>query len=314
MKRSIKRIYDEELQKMCTVSVLMSVYNEKNEYLIEALESILHQTFQDFEVLIYDDDTSIENKKILAQYAAGDHRIRIISNPKNFGLTYNLAQGIHEAKGKYIARMDSDDISKLYRLKRQVQYMEHHSDVALLTTKVQMFGENIRNRSPLSVRLFSTSQYLKASLLFNNGLPHPTAMIRTSFLMEHSLNYDPKIKKSQDYDLWVHIARNGRIAFSQKPLVYYRIHNGQISNDVSGEQRFYANLIRLQQLTDLGIQLSPEEKELYLTFCDGKSGWKVWKNRNIIWNIRNKIIQKNYYSNFWIKYLFWKRLIRNCIT
>ena len=90
---------------MCKISILMSVYNEKKEWLEKSIESILNQTFDDFEFIIYDDCTNDENKKILNSYACKDKRIKIITNSTNRGLTYNLNKGIEIAKGEYIARM-----------------------------------------------------------------------------------------------------------------------------------------------------------------------------------------------------------------
>lgn len=294
---------------MCRVSVLMSVYHEKEEYLRSAIESILGQTFSDFEFLIYDDGTSMENKMVLAEYAQKDSRIRIIENQENQGLTYNLICGLKAAKGVYIARMDSDDISKIFRLQKQVDYMDRHLDVCLLTTRVNKVG----GRKRLFLRWITPNDYLKAALLFNNSLPHPTAMIRKSFLEEHNLNYDIKVKKAQDYDFWVRIAQKGKIAFLKTPLVKYRIHEGQISSKSAEEQKYFVDRIRLQQLHDMGIDLPLDEKQIYLTFCDGKLGTKVWKCRRTIRRIKKEIMRTGSYNNFWIRYIFQIRFIRNCI-
>ncbi|MGN0495224.1 MAG: glycosyltransferase family 2 protein [Lachnospiraceae bacterium] len=294
---------------MCKVSVLMSVYHEKEEYLRRSIESILNQTFEDFEFLIYDDATSMDNKVILQEYARNDSRIRIIENPENRGLTYNLIRGVKEARGDYIARMDSDDISKEFRLKKQVKYMDCHPDVALLTTSVDWIG----GKRNLVRRWITSGDYLKATLLFNNSFPHPTAMMRRKYLEQYELNYDIQMKKAQDYDFWVRIAEKGKIAFLRTSCVKYRIHEEQISQRNSKEQNCFANQIRIRQLQNMGIILSTEDEQIYLTFCDGRLGMKVLSCWKRIKRIKKEILMSGNYNNFWINYLFWFRFIRNCI-
>lgn len=294
---------------MPKVTVLMSVYNENNEFLKVSIESILDQTFSDFEFLIYDDCTSKENKLILEEYAKRDKRICLITNEINRGLTFNLASGVNQAKGEYIARMDSDDISKPERLSKQVDYMDKHADVALLSTKIEVIGKNKCARRKWNV----SHDYLKAHLLFNNNLAHPAAMIRKSFLDKNELNYDVSIKKSQDYDLWVRIAQKGKISCLKEAYVLYRMHENQISNDKSGEQRKYRNQIRLQQLERLDIHLSGLQEQYYLRFCEGKLGADIKTAIKDVMHIRNKILQTKTYDSFYIRLLFALQYFKNII-
>lgn len=295
---------------MCKITVLMSVYMETNTYLRQSIDSILNQTFSDFEFLIFDDATSNENKQLLQNYAKQDSRIRIIENEINMGLTYNLAQGVNLAKGVYIARMDSDDISIENRFTIQVQYMDSHPDVALLTTAVRFFGDiNTYKR-----RNIIQSDYLKVTLLFNNTMPHPTAFMRNSFLKENNLNYNVDIRKSQDFELWARIAQKGKVAFLRQPLVNYRIHKGQISNDTAGEQRKYRDVTRIEELNNLGIILSKTEEKIYLEFCEGKAGKGIVKYSKLIKRIRKKIIETGQYNQFWLEYMFRLRMMRNLLN
>lgn len=294
---------------MPKVTVLMSVYNENNEFLKASIESILGQTFGDFEFLIYDDCSNQENKLILQEYKEKDKRICVITNEVNRGLTYNLADGVKRAKGEYIARMDSDDISKSERLHKQVDYMDKHADVALLSTKVEVIGKNKRARRKWNV----SHNYLKTYLLFNNNLPHPAAMLRRDFLEKNSLNYDTTIKKSQDYDLWVRIAQKGKISCLKEALVLYRIHANQISNDKSGEQRKYRNQIRLQQLKRMNIHLSDLQEQYYLEFCEGKLGDNVKSALNDIRYIRNEILKTKEYDSFYVRFLFVLQYLKNIV-
>lgn len=294
---------------MSKVTVLMSVYNENNEFLKASIESILGQTFSDFEFLIYDDCTSKENKLILEDYSEKDKRICIVTNEINRGLTYNLADGVKRAKGEYIARMDSDDISKPERLQKQVDYMNKHVDVALLSTKVEAMGKNKKAKRKWNV----SHNYLKTHLLFNNNLPHPAAMLRRDFLEKYNLNYDTTIKKSQDYDLWVRIAQKGKISCLKEALLFYRIHENQISNDKSGEQRKYRNQIRLQQLRSMNIYLSDLQEQYYLEFCEGKLGENIKSAINDIRYIRNEILKTETYDAFYVRFLFALQYLKNII-
>lgn len=294
---------------MPKVTVLMSVYNENNEFLKLSIDSILGQTFSDFEFLIYDDCTSKENKIILEEYKEKDKRIYVVANEKNCGLTYNLADGIKRAKGEYIARMDSDDISKPERLRKQVDYMDKHAEIALLSTKVDVIGKRKRAHRKWNI----SHDYLKTYLLFNNNLSHPAAMMRKSFLERNELNYDVSIKKSQDYDLWVRIAQKGKISCLKEALVLYRIHENQISNDKSGEQRKYRNQIRLQQLKRMNIHLSDLQEQYYLAFCEGKLGEDIKSAVKDIRCIRNKILKTKTYNSFYVRLLFGLQYVKNII-
>src|SRR6185295_3491651 len=121
------------------VSVLMSVYNGEK-YLKEAMESILNQSFPDFEFLIFNDSSTDSGREIILSF--NDPRIVLVDNEKNIGLTKSLNKGLSLAKGKYIARMDADDISDAGRLNEQVNYMEKNSDVAVCGSWVQFLNES----------------------------------------------------------------------------------------------------------------------------------------------------------------------------
>ena len=123
---------------MVSISVVMPIYNTPVSFLKEAVESILNQTFSDFEFIIIDDGSANEVKEYLEGLT--DPRIRIIRNEKNLGITKSLNIGFHAAKGKYIARMDSDDVSLSERFEKQFMFMETHPDVIMCGTDVEEFG------------------------------------------------------------------------------------------------------------------------------------------------------------------------------
>ena len=184
-----------------TVSVIMATYNTPFEWLEESIRSILQQSFTDFEFIIVDDgsvNTSVEDAKRLF---ADDKRIRWIKNETNIGLAASLNVALNEATGKYIARMDADDISYPNRLEVQHEYMESHLDVIACGTYRFSFGldEKIEKWNMPKSR-----EKQQAELFFYNcGPTHPTVMMRRSMLDKNQLRYHEKYRNAEDYGLWV---------------------------------------------------------------------------------------------------------------
>lgn len=224
------------------VTVLMSVYNGEK-YLSEAIESILNQTYKNFEFLIIDDGSTDSSKKIVKSY--NDSRIKLIENEENIGLTRSLNKGIELSKGKYIARMDADDISFPERLEKQVDFMENHEDVAVCGSCAGIINEkDIEYSSFINPE---TSAEIKVALFFFNPIAHPTVMIRKDVLNEIG-SYDPYFEKTQDYDLWYRIYLAGHDFYNfQEKLLIYRNHKTNITNTNLDKQLFYANIC-LQKL------------------------------------------------------------------
>lgn len=239
------------------VSVLMSVYNTKPEYLSIAIESILNQSLEEFEFIIVNDASDCDTVNILDSYC--DSRIVRINNDKNIGLTASLNRGIEIAKGKYIARMDADDISFFNRLESQYLYMEKHSDVAVLGCWVKCGNHIYKYQGRAS------NEWRKVRMLFENvGICHPSAFIRTDFLKEHNLRYDEGIKKAQDYDLWTRCLEYGKMAVIPKTLFEYRVHQDQISVNYSNEQEKAKAQIRTKLINQISDSFSLEELKQFI--------------------------------------------------
>lgn len=182
------------------VTVLMSVYNGEK-YLREAIESILNQTFKDFEFLIINDGSTDSSRDIVLSY--NDRKIRLIDNEKNIGLTKSLNRGLNLARGEYIVRMDADDVSLPERLEKQVNYLEIHPEVGVLGTWVKCideYGKPTRELHPPT-----EPDLIKWSLPFNNCLTHSSVMMRRAVL-ERVGGYNPEMVVAQDYDLWVRVS------------------------------------------------------------------------------------------------------------
>ena len=181
------------------LTVLMSVYNGEK-YLREAVDSILSQTFRDFEFLIINDGSSDGTAQILESY--DDPRMRIVYNEENIGLTRSLNKGLKLARGEYIARMDADDISLPERLEKQVEFLDAHPEVGVLGTWVEVIdGEGTVGQVWRSPQVPTSPALLNWTLMFHNCLPHPSAMMRLR-VIEGMGGYDPEIRYAQDYDLW----------------------------------------------------------------------------------------------------------------
>ena len=220
----------------------MSVYNGEK-YLSEAIESILNQTFKDFEFLIINDGSTDSSREIILSY--DDYRIKLIENDNNIGLTKSLNKGVDIACGKYIARMDADDISMPERLEKQVDFMENHEDIAVCGSCATIInGNDIEYSSFINPE---TSSEIKVALFFFNPIAHPTAMIRKDVLNAIG-NYDPYFEKTQDYNLWYRIYLEDYDFYNfQEKLLIYRNHKTNITNTNLDKQLFYANIC-LQKL------------------------------------------------------------------
>ena len=201
------------------ISVVMSVYNGEK-YLREAIESILKQTFSDFEFIIVNDGSTDSSLSIIQSYS--DERIRLINNEKNIGLTKSLNKALKLAGGEYIARQDAEDISLLNRFEEQMKYFEKHPETALLGTsfyKINRDGEGIGKRIALANpgnALFKENQFMHGSVMFRKEV------------IDNLGGYNELIRYSQDYELWLRIAKHYQTRNLTKALYKFRYHDSNI--------------------------------------------------------------------------------------
>lgn len=200
------------------VSVLMSVYNGE-EYLCEAIESILAQTYRNFEFIIVNDGSTDGSETIILKYAQKDKRIIYVKNEVNIRLVASLNKGISIAKGKYIVRMDADDISVTERIEKQVVYMEGHPDVGVCGSFFKVFGEG---RTSCISRKPESDTEIRASLLTTNPLGHPNVIIRKSYLIYNKIQYDEKYYRMEDWGLWISLMPFCKFHNIQEVLLNYR--------------------------------------------------------------------------------------------
>lgn len=245
------------------ISVLMCVYNTPEAYLREAIESILGQTYSNIEFIIVNDcSTSETTKKCLLEYRRLDNRITLLDNEQNLGLTKSLNVGLAVCNGKYIARMDSDDISLADRLREQAEYLDNNTDVALVGSNIICFGNDISeiDTSDISDEFKDFESYRIHSLMHHSGPPHPTFMFRTQFIKEYSIRYREDVMKAQDYGIMVDILKcNGIIKKLDRPLLKYRIHSNQISSESGLEQKIYQCKVSMEYIHFLFPEMSINE-------------------------------------------------------
>jgi glycosyltransferase involved in cell wall biosynthesis len=212
------------------VSVIMNAYNAEK-YIAESIQSILNQTFKNFEFLIYNDGSSDGTQFVIDGF--NDSRIKVTSLKENKGVVYCKNMGLKEARGKYIAQMDADDISLPDRLKLQVEYLEKHTDVGLLGAQLKILGSNEVNNKPLH------DTDIRWWFFKGCPVPQPTAMIRASVIKKHKLYYDAEFKSAEDIEYWIQLAKVTKMANLPVPTLEYRVHEAQESTAHIQRQNFY---------------------------------------------------------------------------
>ena len=251
------------------VSVLMCVYNTPIVYLQESIESILKQTYQNFEFVIDDDGSDdLDTLNCLESYSVEDNRIKVIHNVNNIGLTKSLNVGLKKCHGAYIARMDADDISFPNRLEKQIDYLRMNADVCLVGSAVCVFDSDINNGvySPYPIEYKLRDRYEMAMLFDHFGPAHPTFLFRKDFLIDKGITYDECIAKAQDYAIKVDILKNGgHIAIMDEALLGYRVHEGQISNTSKSKQDECHQVISLRYLKFVFNGLSDKDANILST-------------------------------------------------
>ena len=216
------------------VSVIMSVYNTPVVYLRQATESILNQTYINIEFIIVDDgSTDTDTINELDIIVSNNPCIVQIYNENNIGLTKSLNKAIKKCNGKYIARMDADDISLPNRLENQVEYMEQNPEIVLCGANTAGFCDGkIIYDSSLEYHRCKNPEVRDIHLVFENeGFAHPTFMLRRQFLIDNNILYREDIPHAQDYGMTTDcILNGGKIGLVDKTLLLYRVHEGQITS------------------------------------------------------------------------------------
>jgi glycosyltransferase involved in cell wall biosynthesis len=272
------------------ISVIMPVYNA-GLYVREAIQSILDQTFSDFEFIIIDDGSDDDTLQIIESFK--DYRINILKNPSNIGNYPSRNIGLNIAKGKYICVMDADDVALKQRMDIQFRFMEEHPEIGLSGSGFRYFGKK--------QEIFREDDYekIKIILLRNNCFIHPTLIIRHDLIIKYNLYYDEKYYYAADYDFIARASAFFKITNIPEALLNYRVHTLQISTRWRQEQIKFADQITLEQLKNLGIVPNKNEIDLHLKLMKGipigyqfSSQLNSWINKIILTNKKF-----NFYNN-----------------
>jgi glycosyltransferase involved in cell wall biosynthesis len=242
---------------MPKISVILPVYNTEK-FIGQAIDSILGQTFQDFELIIIDDCSTDNSVTIIQSYT--DKRIIFIGKSQNTGYTNSLNLGISIAKGEYIARMDADDISMSDRFALQIDILDQDRDIVVCGAWGLILGTN----DVMKVPEFNAE--IIPQLLVQNQMVHPVTMIRKETLVNNGVFYNEKLEPSEDYDLWSRIYEFGKLYNIQKPLLRYRRHNQQVSTIRKSKQQQSDLLIKKDLIKSLEISKSEDFYLLWQKF------------------------------------------------
>lgn len=242
------------------MSVLMPVYNCES-YLAEAIESILSQTYRNFEFIIINDGSTDSSETIIRSYV--DNRIRYLSNEKNLGLISTLNQGILLSKGKYILRMDADDVSFSERFEKQLLFMETNPDIDISGTWFLKSNRVKENTPP------TTFAACKLNLINNSVLCHPSVIMRTQSIVKVALKFKKTALHAEDYQFWIDAVIAGlKISNLPETLLNYRVHPTQISSANDNIQRKTVNSVRLSYAKFIFGKLIEGNEEIYINLVD----------------------------------------------
>lgn len=303
---------------MPAISVILPVYNSDS-FLKESIDSIINQTFRDWELIIINDGSTDKSEEIILSYK--DDRIKYHKNNENIGLIKTLNKGIDLSTSKYIARMDADDISDIKRFEKQFEFLENNPQIGMCGT----FALIINNTGETTGKIIhlTEDEYLQVNLLFSVPFVHPSMMIRREILQNERFNSD--FTHTEDYDLWCRIARNHKTANIPLFLLKYRWHGDNVSIKYEETQTQIKSTINLRELKRLG--LNPTEQELALhrvSFSQfnnkNKNGLtnNVFKDYKGLENWFTKIINANKnikrYNENALRSFLWSRWIIVCIV
>ena len=230
------------------ISVIMGTYNPTMKHLKEAVNSIITQTLREWELILIDDGSEINIFKEVKKIQETDNRIRIIRNSKNRGLAFALNQGLKQARGKYIARMDDDDISLPSRFKEQVKFLENNLDYGWVGCNADLFddegvwGMASRPEKPV-----------KSSFLNSSPFIHPSVMFRKEVLLESGgYSLSRFASRCEDYELFMRLYANGKKGYNIKSILFqYRDDSRQLKRSM--KYSYYEMRIRIDGFSKMGI-------------------------------------------------------------
>jgi glycosyltransferase involved in cell wall biosynthesis len=207
------------------VSVIMPVYNGEK-FLRDSIESILNQTYKNFEFIIVDDGSTDNSVRIIKEYQKKDKRIKLIENKKNLGQSKSLKIGLKNTKGFYYSKMDCDDISDKNRLEKELDFLEKNKDYVIVGSNLEIIDED---KKKIGYRFYpQENKEIKKTLIFKSPFAYPSTMIKLELLK--TIIYDEKYLYCEDYDLWFKLLKYGKGKNLPDFLLKYRINKNQVKS------------------------------------------------------------------------------------
>jgi glycosyltransferase involved in cell wall biosynthesis len=246
---------------MARVTVLMPTYNVAP-YVKEAIESVLRQSYVDFELLVIDDCSTDSTLDVVR--GIDDPRIRIVQNERNLGLADNLNRGLSLINTELVARMDGDDIAEPHWLKSEVDYLDAHPDVGICGGGFERFGT-----LSTVVRMPEKPEEIKVTMLMQCSIIVPT--FRMSLYQDHCQRYRSDAFPAEDYRFWADCLRVTKAYNIQDTLFHYRMHPSQICSSMVTKQKEKVNEVRHYMLDLFGERLTDEDRNYFIgTIIDGE--------------------------------------------
>ena len=310
------------------VTVFIPVYN-REKYIHQAISSVLAQDYSDFELLLVDDGSDDRSIEIIRSF--NDKRIRLLQNVENLGIPKTRNRGIEEAKGQYIAMLDSDDLMLPKRLSHQIRFLDKNVDYAGVGSWSRYIDEEGNVTGKIRTRPVSNKR-IRSSLLFHCAIHNRTFTARSSILKQ--LGYDNKFRRCQDYELLSRIPRDQKLYNLPKVLVHGRKHSDQITGlttDIGDQMK---QIIASKMLTSLGMKNNQNDLENHIKIArnnskDIESTYVEWCEDWLI-RLNAANMQKNIYDRrafsqiifkMWIKTIYkhsqsneYKKLFRSSLS
>lgn len=285
----------------------MPVYNTKTEYLKEAIESILNQTYKDFELIVLNDGSVNNSEKIILSY--NDERIKYFKNETNLGLPKTRNKLLDLATGEYIAYMDSDDISDKTRLEKQIFFLENNPNIDIVGTDCAKFPKF------RLTQYYTDSQTIKNSFLFENcAICSASAMIKKSTLDRSRVKYDDKIANAEDYAFWLDLIDFANFSNIPEPLYNYRWHKKNVSKSGTFLQSLNSQLVMVRAQ---GKYFNVDSLEALAMIEKLKNKQKIASNElksfeNFVNMINLKMKENDINCEYNLNRNFYKIALKNC--
>lgn len=258
---------------MCKVSVIMPLYNAEK-YVYKAVNSILNQTFTDFELIVVNDGSSDNSYNIVSSF--NDDRLKIFENDRNRGIAYTRNRAIGLASGEYIAIMDDDDIAPLNRLELEVKYLDEHPGIIAVCGNSCRIDEKDNDLNELW-RVCKSPKRINALFLFGDPIPNSSAMVRRKILIDNNIRFTDDMHGIEDYRFWSEVSLKGLIGSIDEVMLYNRLCHGSessVQNSLEARKLRKIDYCNTKDIlfSNYGVHFNDKErKRLYDTFSEGRT-------------------------------------------